>query len=306
MKVPDENAAPDVLESAASEGKWDMVIPERYKTQRNQSRIFTFTCERLAARLPGQGIDRARLADYIEYALELIERSVRTDARRRPPKDQWSRPIVAVLETAYLLDREELRLKFLSAAKLGAQLIPWLDEEDLRSSATSRVLAYAANPINPPLRRVEGLFFTAARNLFRDLLRKERREQEAAREMIRRAALREREGEQEEARPELQFPPDEVRRALIPFSLNKLRQQRRSRRTRRQAAQRVRGFAMTVTMMIPQPQLSRDECRLMAIRRAAAINHRTGKTAVLVPPRATFYAWLDELNARVKRAHGVA
>jgi DNA-directed RNA polymerase specialized sigma24 family protein len=282
------------------------MIPERYKTPRAETRILGITRNHLAARLPNHDVNVPLLADYVPFALTLIEQAVGRDPRKVPPKKQWSRTIVRVIETAYMLDREELRVKFLLSAKLAMQLIPCLDEEDLRSSAVERVLRYVADPVNPGIGKPDGFFFTAARNIFRDLLRKEKRAREAALEMYRRRALREGEKEnEEEQRAELKFPANEVRSALISFSMAKLRQQWRSRRTRGRAAERVRGFALTVVLMLAHRDLSRDECRVEAARRADAFNRSRGATAILVPPRATFRTWLTELNRRVNHAHDV-
>jgi hypothetical protein len=144
---------------------------------------------------------------------------------------------------------------------------------------------------------LDGLFFVAARNYFRDLLAKDRNERAAATEMYRRIAERRTDSER---RGGLDASRNEIRRALIPFVAQKCRQQRRSTRTRRLASQRTRGFALAILLMLACPRLSRDECRVDAERRAAEINRRKGNIEVLVPPRATFHAWLRELIDRIK------
>jgi hypothetical protein len=279
-----------------------MTIPERYQRSTAQARIINLTVKYLTDR--SHNVDPAVLREFLPYSLAVIEQTIGYNDDALPPRNQWLRVIVPVLGTAYRLNLNDLRIRFSKAFDRALMAIPWLDDNDLWMTSVDRVLRRVAKrAINDPVLNIDKFFFRVAFNLFRSMLKKKQREREAAMEMKRRLTLRERD---EDPLRESDFTRDDILRELISFSADKLRQQLRSRRTRTMAAQRVRGFGAAVKLMIENQDRSWEECRIAAQKLAAAQNKRASATTILVPPRATFYAWLKELVGRVHGTHGAA
>ena len=277
-----------------------MELPPRYRTLSCRRRLCAVATARLQAL--SAPVDATLLAAYYEHALCRIEDVTRGHSQRVPLRGQWSRPIVATLVTHYRLNESDLRLKSVLFSDLSDDLRSWIDKDDLRSEAVARAMNYVANPLSAPVASIAGLYYTAVRCVCLDLLRKRRRESEAAAEMYRRLALCK---EASDAAPERDngssFPQDETRRVLPRFCAAKAAQQLRSRRTRQHACERVRGFRLGVELLLRQHQQCAEKARLEAIRRATAINERAGFLVVVVPPRTTFHGWLRELRARIDR-----